>query len=96
MSDDPGVRYTIVAGDTREFQDDTDGLSAKLIAKAGRGVIFDKLYQDAAHDIAVSVESIRGVPEARVPVPKKQNVVCHHLNYFASPAGLKVLAELAW
>ena len=96
VSDDPGVRYTIVAGDTREFQEDSGGLSAKLIAKVGRGVLFDSLYKNAGHDIAVSVDSILGVPDARVPAPVKQDVVCHHLNYFVNEASLETLASIEW
>lgn len=96
VSDDPGVRYTIVAGDTRDFQEEADGLAAKLIAKVGRGSIFDALYKDAGHDIAVSVDSICGVTEARMPVPVKQKVVCHHLNYFVSEASLRTLASIEW
>ena len=96
ISDDPGVRYTIVAGDTREYQQESDGLVAKLIAKVGRGLVFDTLYQDAAHDIAVSVDSILGVPDARSPVPVKQNVVGHHLNYFVNEASLQTLAAIEW
>ncbi len=95
-SDDPGVRYTIVAGDVRDFQEEKDGLFPKLIAKVGRGFLFDTLYQDAGHDIAVSVDSIRGVSDTRVPPPGKQDVICHHLNYFVSDAGLKSLLAVPW
>lgn len=95
-SDDPGVPYTIVAGDMHEYQEESSALSAKLIAKVGRGSAFETLFQDASHDIAVSVESIRSVPDTRMPVPVKQNVVCHHLNYFVNEASLQVLAEIDW
>ena len=67
-----------------------------MIAKLGRGVLFDTLYQDAGHDIAVSDDSIRGVADAHHPAPAKRNVICHHLNYFVSDAGLQAMAEVAW
>ena len=95
-SDDPGVRYTIVAGNAREYREQGDGFSARLIAKVGRGVLFDTLYRDVGHDIAVSVDSIRGVPDARQPAPVKQNLTCHHLNYFDCEAGLQALAAIDW
>ena len=95
-SDDPGVPYTILAGDVRDYRESADPFVAKLIAKLGRGVLFDTLYQDAGHDIAVSDDSIRGVADARHPAPAKYNVICHHLNYFVSDAGLQAMAEVAW
>lgn len=95
-SADPGVPYTIVAGDVRDYQETADQLVAKLTAKTGSGALFDTLYQGAGHDIAVSDESIRGVNDARTPPPTKHNVICHHLNYFVSEAGLKTLAAVGW
>jgi pimeloyl-ACP methyl ester carboxylesterase len=95
-SDDPGVRYTILAGDVRDYRETADQLAARLIAKVGPGFLFDTLYQDAGHDIAVSLDSIRGVADTRTPSPEKRTVICHHLNYFASDAGLKAMAEVAW
>ncbi len=95
-SDDPGVRYTIVAGDIRDYEESADKLAAKLIAKVGSGVLFDTLYQDAGHDIAVSDDSIRGIADDRTPAPTKHNVICHHLNYFMSEAGLKAMAGVEW
>jgi pimeloyl-ACP methyl ester carboxylesterase len=74
-SDDPGVPYTILAGDVRDYRETADQLAARLIAKVGRGVLFDTLYQDAGHDIAVSLDSIRGIADTR-PVTRETN---HHL-----------------
>lgn len=93
-SADPGIPYTIVAGDIRDYHESADQLMAKLIAKVGRGIVFDTLYQDAGHDIAVSDDSICGIANDRTPAPTKQNVICHHLNYFVSEAGLKAMAAL--
>ncbi|MEK6261071.1 MAG: caspase family protein [Planctomycetota bacterium] len=95
-SPDPGVPYTIVAGDIRDYRESADQLVAKLIAKVGRGILFDLLYQNAGHDIAVQDDSIRGIADDRTPTPKKCNVICHHLNYFVSEAGLKAMAEVPW
>lgn len=92
----PGIRYTILAGDVRNYDQQNDKLMAKLVAKIGKGELFDALYHDAGHDIAVSLASIQGVPEARQPVPKKTVVDCHHLNYFVSEAGLRALEKVEW
>lgn len=96
ISPDPGVPYTIVAGDIRDFQESADQMTAKLIAKVGTGIVFDTLYQNEGHDIAVSDGSIRGVADDRTPAPKMSNVVCHHLNYFVSEAGLQAMADVSW
>jgi pimeloyl-ACP methyl ester carboxylesterase len=95
-SPDPCIPYTIVAGDIRDFKESSDILSAKLIAKLGTGIVFDTLYQSAGHDIAVSDDSIRGVAADRTPAPIKSTVICHHLNYFNSEAGLKAITDLKW
>ncbi len=96
VSDDPGVRYTIVAGDIREYKEESAELIPQLLAKVGGGVLFDTLYQDAGHDIAVSDDSIRGVDDSRIPAPRKEVVACHHLNYFVSEAGLMAIADVEW
>lgn len=95
-SDDPGIPYTIVAGDIRGYEESSDEFAAKLIAKVGTGILFDALYLKAGHDIAVSDASIRGVADARTPPPTKHNVFCHHLNYFGSDAGLEAMAGVDW
>ncbi len=95
-SDDPRVRYTIVAGDVRQYRETNDPMVAKLTAKIGREVRFDTIYPDVGHDIAVSDYSIRGVADARSPAPIKDGVACHHLNYFMCDAGLEKLASIKW
>jgi len=95
-SDDPGVRCTVLAGDIRDYRETADQVAARLIAKVGRGILFDTLYQDAGHDIAVSLDSIRHVADTRTPSPAKRTIVCHHLNYFATDAGLAAMAGVDW
>jgi hypothetical protein len=67
------VPYTILAGDIRDYRETADQLAARLIAKVGRGVLFDTLYQDAGHDIAVSLDSIRGSRRYPNPVTRETN-----------------------
>ncbi len=96
-SGDPGVRYTILAGDIDEFKEPSgENLFEKLLSKLGKGVVFDLLFGPKAHDLAVSVESILGVNGARTPAPLRKNLACHHLNYFESEAGLQGLREVEW
>ncbi len=94
--DDPGIPYTILAGNVRRYEEQNDGLMAKLLAKIGKGGLFETLYHDAGHDIAVSLVSIQGVTDTRQPVPVKEVVNCHHLNYFVSEAGLRALGRVDW
>ncbi len=39
---------------------------------------------------------IRGVADNRSPAPTKRNVICHHLNYSVSEAGLAAMAGVDW
>lgn len=95
-SSDPGVRYTILAGDVESYQEPSDQFFAKMLAKTGKGIVFDALFGSGSHDIAVGVESILGIDGSRNPMPKRENVACHHLNYFISEAGQKALAGVEW
>jgi pimeloyl-ACP methyl ester carboxylesterase len=93
---DPGVQYTIIAGNIRDYRESVDQFVVRLLAKVGRGSLFDRLFQNAGHDIAVSSDSIRGVADTRAPAPRKENAACHHLNYFVSEAGLRAMAGVEW
>jgi pimeloyl-ACP methyl ester carboxylesterase len=95
-SGDPGIRYTILAGDIEQYQEPSDQLFPKLLAKAAKGFALEALFGMQAHDIAVGVESILGVSGSRNPMPKRGNVPCHHLNYFISAAGQKALQTVEW
>jgi hypothetical protein len=94
--EDPGVRYTVLAGDIRGYDEAADPLMARLTAKLGKCPLFDALFRDAGYDIAVSTASIAGVPEPRDPIASRQVVACHHLNYFVSEVGLRALNGVEW
>jgi len=95
-SDDPGIPYTILAGDVATWQEPGDALSGQLLGKLGQGMVFDTLFANQAHDIAVGVESILGVQGERRHPPVRRNVACHHMNYFVSQPGQQALMSVAW
>jgi hypothetical protein len=103
-SDDPGVRYTIIAGNTalrpqalRPEPNTSQSRFARLLGKLKpRG-----LLQGAAglaffgqpNDLAVSVQSICELPTDRTPAPEVREVSCDHITYFTTAAGLRALAD---
>lgn len=95
-SDDPGIPYTILAGNVDEYREPTDDVFAKLLTKTGQSFLFDALFASKANDIAVAVESITKVGRGRAHVPVSTQVACHHLNYFVSAAGQQALTAVAW
>ena len=95
-SEDPGIRYTILAGDVAAYKEPADQFFAKMLAKAGQSTIFEALFGMQANDIAVSVESILGDDRKRAIAPIRKNVACHHLNYFISEAGQQALTAVEW
>ena len=68
---------------------------AQLVAKLGRGSLFDLLFRQRPNDIAVAVEDILGGAADRPPA-SQEVVACHHLNYFSSTAGRQALLGVAW
>ncbi|MFO0903610.1 MAG: caspase family protein [Pirellulales bacterium] len=93
-SPDPGVPYVLIAADARSFQESDGRLSARLVAKLGRGNLLETLFDGEPHDMATSVESVHQISAARKPAPERRTVVGHHMNYFDSAASLQVLAEV--
>ena len=94
-SADPGVRYTVLAGNVDDYREPSDPLFAQLVAKMGRSTLFDLLFDRQPNDIAVAVESIFSGAEGRAAA-SRQPVACHHLNYFSSHTGQAALAKVAW
>lgn len=95
-SPDPATRYTILAGDIGRYGGEAEEGMAKLLTKAGKGLVLETLHAQAPHDIAVSLDSIRSVPKTRTPSPQSDEVACHHLNYFVSEAGRAALGTVTW
>ena len=95
-SGDPRIPYTIVAGDVRDYQEESEKRIPQLLAKLGGGKLFALLFHNVAHDMAVSDDSIGNVSHARTPAPDRHDILCHHLNYFSANASLQTLAKIPW
>lgn len=100
-STDPGVPYSIIAGNTRlvpvASPEGQAGLLKKVLSRfkqRGHYDALDLLLFKSANDIAVTVESIKVIPggESRQYPPQTWEAACDHLAYFASPAGLAAMA----
>lgn len=87
---DPGVPYTIIAGDTSQIPDDPDAdIKQRLMKKLGK--LVELPFKGKPNDIAVLVESITSVPVGRQPAPQVIPAPCNHLVYFTDPVGLRAL-----
>lgn len=93
---DPGIRYSILAGDSTHYDAPGEGFSKFLENLQLR--IGEIANSGQANDIAVAVDSIenRDVFEARHPAPAYLEDVlsCHHLNYFTNEASRQALKNL--
>jgi pimeloyl-ACP methyl ester carboxylesterase len=90
---DPGIPYTIIAGNTSIIQPKTaEGTNKinRLLQKLGRGAIeFPFLGQP--NDIAVTVNSITHISWKSANLMINE-VPCDHLTYFTHDSGVKALA----
>ena len=86
---DPGIPYTIVAGNTSLIQPpdaETASRIRQLFHKVVRGIVEFPFFGEP-NDIAVSISSIENIPHQF----QVQEVACNHLVYFNHPAGLEGL-----
>lgn len=85
-SPDPGIPYTILAGNTSMIPAAVT-LMQKLMSDAVALPFFGQ-----PNDIAATVYSIKQVPEGRSPQPQVHEVACDHLVYFTNQEGLNALS----
>jgi triacylglycerol esterase/lipase EstA (alpha/beta hydrolase family) len=102
-SPDPGISYTVLAGNTSI-------IAAALAPDAGKKSCVERLFaslrlRPAVHkaislafynkpnDVAVSVESIRKLPDGRTQAIAVREVASDHMSYFTTEAGLQALAD---
>ena len=82
---DRHTEYTVVAGDITQYESlSGDGRFAELMDRLLTGVGRTVYSKDRANDIAVSTDAIQEVRNAAT-----NTVICHHLNYFIHPEGIK-------
>jgi len=81
--------YTVIAGNTTDYQSLKDKkmakLMEKLLIKAGNTA------NDAPNDVAVLVEDILKVPDNINA--EKHKICCHHMNYFDDGPGLDMVKK---
>lgn len=101
-SADPGIPYTIIAGNTslrREVLEpgQEQGRLQRLLSKLAPQQLLHSTtglaFFGQPNDIAVSVQSIGAVPRDRTPAPEVHEVSCDHITYFSTAAGLNALAH---
>ena len=96
-SDDPGIPYSIIAGNTSIIipeSQEPEAEKPKLLKR-----LMQKLFNQVAalpflgepNDIAVTVDSITSLPSGRSLPPHIQEVACDHMSYFSTDVGLKAL-----
>ncbi|MBG1243326.1 caspase family protein [Nostoc sp. NZL] len=98
-SPDPGIPYTIIAGNTSiipaALQPEANQQSSPLER------LMQKLFHKTAglaffgqpNDLAATVHSIKSVSQERQPPPQVQEIGCDHFVYFTYPEGLAALAN---
>ena len=96
-SPDPGIPYSIVAGNTSivaaalESDRNKPSLIKRLTQKLSNRAI-SLAFFNQPNDIAVEVDSIKSVNSDRTYPPQIQEVACDHMVYFYHPEGLKGLS----
>ncbi|BAZ37666.1 peptidase C14 caspase catalytic subunit p20 [Calothrix sp. NIES-4101] len=98
-SDDPGIPYSIIAGNTSiipaalEQQAERQSILERLQQRLFKKVVEFPFFGEP-NDIAVKVDSIKYIPQERSHPPNIQEVPCDHLSYFLNEptdVGLKAL-----
>jgi hypothetical protein len=99
---DPKVPYLLIAGDTSQIPSVPEAEAARRsrLARLLRRLwpdnakyrAADLLFGGSNNDIAVSVASMRHLPDGRQPTLDFRPVVCDHMSYFRHPEGLKAIA----
>ncbi len=88
----PKTQYTIIAGDLKAYREKSDDYTQGVFNKV-LNKVSGFFHEDELNDIAVSMDSIKGVNHFNQPPPKKLEVACHHMNYFTDEGGFAVVRE---
>ncbi len=97
-SDDPGIPYSIIAGNTSIIPAALEQEAEKSILERLQQRLFKKVVEfpffGEPNDIAVKVDSITSIPTGRKQSLNIQEVPCDHMSYFLNQpteVGLKAL-----
>jgi pimeloyl-ACP methyl ester carboxylesterase len=101
-SNDPGIPYTVIIGNTSlipamfqpEPGQNTSGferLWARIKPKQWLYHMTASVFFGQPNDIAVAVESSKSLPTSAKTVLLPQEVACDHMSYFSTVAGLEAL-----
>jgi pimeloyl-ACP methyl ester carboxylesterase len=94
QSDDPGIPYTIIAGNTsiiKPANQETRSIILRLVNRLGKSAVEFPFWGEA-NDIFCTVSSIKYLPPDRSPSPQVLEAACNHLDYFHDLHGLQALA----
>jgi pimeloyl-ACP methyl ester carboxylesterase len=93
MSPDPGIPYSIVAGDNSILSATIEKEKLQRLMQKLRNKSIDLAFFSQPNDTAVSVKSITSVNSDRVPQPQIHQVSSDHMSYFSDQEGLTALAK---
>ena len=104
QSPDPGVAYTILAGNTsiipEALKTDANGTSsrierllASLTPKKASRSFASVAFLRQPNDMFASVHSMKNIPENRSPQPKIQEIACDHFAYFREKVGIQAISD---
>jgi pimeloyl-ACP methyl ester carboxylesterase len=102
-SPDPGIPYSMLAGNTslisgatETFGDKKTNPLARLLSRLTSPkllhTVANPFFLDEENDVAVSVASMENVATGRKQPVDVRRVACDHLSYFRDPEGLRALA----
>lgn len=93
MSPDPGIPYSIVAGDNSIVSATIEKEKLQRLMQKLRNQSIDLAFFGQPNDTAASVKSITSVNSDRVPQPQIHQVSSDHMSYFSDHEGLTALAK---
>ncbi|KAB8315522.1 hypothetical protein SD81_029460 [Tolypothrix campylonemoides VB511288] len=94
VSPDPGIPYSIVAGDNSILSATIEKEKLQRLMQKLRNKSIDLAFFGQPNDTAVSVKSITSVNSDRVPQPQIHQVSSDHMSYFSDKEGLTALATV--
>ena len=94
MSPDPGIPYSIVAGDNSIRFATIEKEKLQRLMEKLRNQSIDLAFFGQPNDTAASVKSITSVNSDRVPQPQIHQVSSDHMSYFSEQEGLTALATV--